>query len=142
MQREDMPSIMDRPIKWHGKWYDISLKDTNHISRTKNQLQDGLKLIDKTGLPGKFKAWLYQHGLLSRLLWPLMLYEIATSTVEGFYRLINRHLRRWLGVPPSFTSVGLYGRTNQLKLPMTAIVEEFNVAKGRLVVTLKQSTEL
>jgi len=76
-----------------------------------------------------------------RLLWPLMLYERATSTVEGFERLINRYLRRWLGVPPSFTSIGLYGRTNQLKLPMTSIVEEFKVAKGRLVVTLKQSTD-
>jgi len=140
VQREDIPSIMDRPIKCLGKWYDVSLKDTNNISRTKNQLQDGLKLIYKTGLPGKFKAWLYQHGLLHRLVWPLMLYEIATSTVEGFERLINRHLRRWLGVPPSFTSVGLYDRTNQLKLPMTSIIEEFKVAKGRPVATLKQLT--
>jgi len=38
---------------------DVSLKDTNNIRRTKNQLRDGLKLIDKTWLPGKFKAWLY-----------------------------------------------------------------------------------
>ena len=114
---------MDRPIKCHGKWYDVSLKDTNNISRTKNQLQDGLKLLYNTGLP--------RHH---------MLYEIATSTVEGFERLINRHLRRWLGVPPSFTSIGLYDRTNQLKLPMTSIVEEFKVAKGRPVATLKQLT--
>ena len=70
-----------------------------------------------------------------------MLYEIATTTVEGFERLINQHLQRWLGVPPRFTSIGLYGRTNQLILPLTSIVEEFNVAKGRLVVTLKQSTD-
>ena len=100
VQWEDMPSIMDRQIKCLGKWYDVSLKDTNNISRTKNQLQDGLKMIYKTGLPGKFKAWFYQHGLLSRLLWPHMLYEIATSTVEGFERMNNRNLRRWLGVPP------------------------------------------
>ena len=71
----------------------------------------------------------------------LMLYEIATTTVEGFERVINRHLRRWLGVPPSFTSIGLYGRTNQLQLPMTSLVEEFKAAKGRLVVTLKESSD-
>ena len=41
---EDVPSIMDSPIKCLGKWYDVSLKDTNNISRTKNQLQNGLKL--------------------------------------------------------------------------------------------------
>ena len=70
---------MDIPIKCLGKWYDVSLKDTNNIIRIKNQLQDGLKLIDKTWLPGKFKAWLYQHGLLPTLLWPLTLYEIATG---------------------------------------------------------------
>jgi len=56
VQREDIPSIMDIPIKCLGKWYDVSLKDTNNIIRIKNQLQDGLKLIDKTWLPGKFKA--------------------------------------------------------------------------------------
>ena len=67
-----------------------------------------------------------------------MLYEIATSIVEGFELEVNRHMRRWLGVPSSFTSIG---RTNQLKLPLTSIVEEFKVAKGRLVVTLKPSTD-
>ena len=41
---EDVPSIMDSPIKCLGKWYEVSLKDTNNISRTKNQLQNGLKL--------------------------------------------------------------------------------------------------
>ena len=40
VQEEDIPSIMDRPIKCLGKWYDVSLKDTNNISRTKHQLQD------------------------------------------------------------------------------------------------------
>ncbi|XP_053395693.1 uncharacterized protein LOC128555904 [Mercenaria mercenaria] len=83
VQGEDIPSIVDSPIKCLGKWYDASLNDANNIQRIKNQLQEGLKQIDQTGLPGKFKAWLFQHGLLPRLMWPLMLYEIATSTVEG-----------------------------------------------------------
>ena len=100
-----------------------------------------MKHIDKTGLPGKFKVWLFQHGLLPRLMWPLMLYEIATTTVEGFERLINKHLRRWLRVPPSFSSIGLYGRTNQLQLPVSSLVKEFKAAKSRLVVTLKQSKD-
>ncbi|KAK0146618.1 hypothetical protein N1851_014073 [Merluccius polli] len=28
--------------------------------------------VDKSGLPGKFKAWIYQHGVLPRILWPLL----------------------------------------------------------------------
>ena len=68
-----------------------------------------------------------------------MLNEIITSSVEGCERKISRHLRRWLGVPPSFTSIRHYVRTNQFQLPLSSLVEEFKVARARLVVTLKES---
>ena len=97
--------------------------------------------INTSCLPGKFKAWVFQHALLPRLMWPLMLYEVPTSTVESLEPVISRNLRRWLGVPPSFSSVGLYGKSNQLQLPISSLVEEFKVSKARLVVTLKQSKD-
>ena len=59
VQGEDIPSIVDSPIKCLGKWYDASLKDANNIQRIRAQLQERLKLIDQTGQPGKFKAWLF-----------------------------------------------------------------------------------
>ncbi len=124
VQGEDIPSIMDSPIKCLGKWFDSSLSDKANVERIRSQLQEGLKQIDKSALPGKFKAWLFQNALLPRLMWPLMLYEIPTSSVECLERTISRHLRRWLGVPPSFTSIGLYGRSNQLQLPLSSLVEE------------------
>jgi len=64
-----------------------------------------MQTIDKTQLPGKYKAWMYQHGLLPR------------------------HLRRRLGVPPSFTYIGLYGKTTKLQLPLFSVLEEFKVSK-------------
>ncbi|XP_045167230.2 uncharacterized protein LOC123530520 [Mercenaria mercenaria] len=70
-----------------------------------------------------------------------MLYGIATSTVEGLERTVSRYLRRWFGVPPSFSNIGLYSRTNQLQLPLSSLVEEFKVAKTRLVVTFKESKD-
>ncbi|CAC5377997.1 unnamed protein product [Mytilus coruscus] len=70
-----------------------------------------------------------------------MLYEITLTTVEKLERTINKHLRKWLGVPPSFTTVGLYSRTAKLQLPLTSIVEEFKLSKTRLVMTLKESRD-
>ncbi|XP_063418448.1 uncharacterized protein LOC134701249 [Mytilus trossulus] len=138
---EVIPSIIDNPIKCVGKWYDDSLSDKNDIKRIEQQVSEGMRSIDKTGLPGKLKAWIYQHGLLPRISWPLMLYEITLTTVEKLERTINRHLRKWLGVPPSFTTVGLYSRTAKLQLPFTSLVEEFKVSKSRLVMTLKESRD-
>ncbi|XP_038549725.1 uncharacterized protein LOC119883236 [Micropterus salmoides] len=124
-----------------GKWYDKSLSDRNNISSTEKQAEDWLRRIEKSGLPGKFKAWLYQHGLLPRLIWLVTVYEAPLTSVEGVERKINKHLRRWLGVPPSFTSIGLYIRDGQLQLPLSSIVEEFKVAKCSLVMNYRDSQD-
>lgn len=39
--------------------------------------------INKQDTHHKFKAWLYQHDFLPRILWPLLVYEVPVSTVEA-----------------------------------------------------------
>ena len=108
---------------------------------TVKQADEWLQRIERSGLPGKFKTWLFQHGLLPRLLWLLTIYELTMTAVEGIERKVNKHLRKWLGIPPSFTSVGLYIRSGQLQLPLSLVVAEFKVAKCRAVMMLKDSTD-
>ena len=132
VQGEKIPFIIGNPMKCLWKWYDETLCDRTNISRIGQQVSEGMRNIDKTCIPGKFKAWIYQHGLLLRIAWPLLLYEITVT------RTINKHLRKWLGVPPSF---GLYSRTSKLQLPFTSLVEEYKVGKARLVMTPKDSKD-
>ena len=61
--------------------------------------------------------------------------------MEALERITSRYLRKWHGVPPSFTSIGLYGKTNKLQLPLSSLVEEFKVAKSRVVPTLRDSPD-
>ena len=74
-------------------------------------------------------------------MWLLLKYEIATITVEAIERKVSGYLRRWLGVPPSFTSIGLYSNSIQLNLPISSVVEDLKVAKCRLVMTLRDSAD-
>lgn len=54
--------------------------ETNHVGPLEGWLAAG----EKSGLPGKFKAWIDQHGILPGTLWPLLVYEFTLSTVcEG-----------------------------------------------------------
>lgn len=69
------------------------------------------------------------------------MYEVPLTTVAGVERKINSHLRRWLGIPPSFTSVGLYIRSGQLQLPLSSLVEEFQVPKCRVAMTFRDSRD-
>lgn len=72
--------------------FDCSLRDAVSIRTTNQELEVWLGVVDKSGLPGKFKAWIYQHGILPRILWPLLVYGVPISTVEGFERRISRFL--------------------------------------------------
>lgn len=40
---------------------------------------------------------------------------------------IERKIRDWLGVPPSFTALGPYSRSAQLQLPLTSTLEDNKV---------------
>jgi len=141
IQNEEIPALTNNPVKCLGKWFDTSLSDKNSQAMLTQQADEGLRRIDKSGLTGKFKAWIYQHSLLPRLTWPLMVNDIPISLVEKLEQKVSKHLRIWLGLPPSFTSIGLYGKTNRLQVPLSSLVEEYKVAKTRLLLTLRDSTD-
>ena len=48
-------------------------------------------------------------------------------------------MRKWLGAPQSLSDVALYAKDAKLKLPFTSLVEEFQVAKVRLQLMLRDS---
>ncbi|KAL7848811.1 hypothetical protein SRHO_G00204340 [Serrasalmus rhombeus] len=125
-----------------GKVFDSSLKDSTSVQSTCADLDGWLKSVDKSGLPGKFKAWVYQHGVLHRILWPLLVYAVPVSTVETLERKVSNLLQRWLGLPKSLSSIELYGCNNKLHLPFKSLEEEFKVTRAREVVQYRDSSDL
>ena len=138
---EPIPTVSEKPIKYLGKRFDETLKDQENTFETINQLDRWLAKIDKSELPGKFKAWCAEHGIIPRISWPLMIYDIPISTVVKMERKISGRLRTWLGIPKSFTNIGLYGKTTKLRLPFTSLVEECKVIKTRTQETLDNAKD-
>ncbi|XP_061772124.1 uncharacterized protein LOC133562186 [Nerophis ophidion] len=136
-----IPSLTEEPVKSLGKVFNCSLRDAASTRSTNQDLETWLTVVDKSGLPGKFKAWIYQHGILPRILWPLMVYEVPISTVEGFEMRVSRFLRRWLGLPRSLSSIALYGHNNKLKLPISSLSEEFMVTRSRELLQYRESSD-
>ncbi|XP_034552669.1 LOW QUALITY PROTEIN: uncharacterized protein LOC117822130 [Notolabrus celidotus] len=134
-------SITEKPVKSLGKVFDCSLRDTASIRATNQELEAWLTAVDKSGLPGKFKAWIYQHGILPLILWPLLVYDVPISTVEGFERRVSRFLLKWLQLPRSLSSIALYGQNNKLKLPFSSLNEEFMVTRTREVLQYRESCD-
>ncbi|GFO47836.1 reverse transcriptase [Plakobranchus ocellatus] len=79
--------------------------------------------------------------LIPKLLWPLLVYDICSSTVEAIEAKINKYTRKWLEVPPGLSDVAMYCRKAKLKLPMKSILEEYKCGKARLPTMLEESDD-
>lgn len=136
-----IPSVSKKPVRSLGKGFHNSLKDSSSVQATCQELGSWLQAVDRSGLSGKFKAWIYQHGILPRILWPLLVYEVPISTVESLERKVSSCLRKWLGLPRSLSNIDLYGNTTKLWLPLKSLEEEFTVARTREVLMFRDSRD-
>ncbi|XP_076879265.1 uncharacterized protein LOC143527830 [Brachyhypopomus gauderio] len=128
MEGEVIPSILEKSVKSLGRWYTAALNDKEQVVELRKELGEAINSIDKSFLPGKLKLWCLQFGLLPRLRWPLTVYDIPMTEVERLERIVNKAVRKWLGVPHCLSSVAWFGR-GVLELPLTSLVEEFKCAK-------------
>ncbi|KAJ8351555.1 hypothetical protein SKAU_G00230310 [Synaphobranchus kaupii] len=94
----------------HKLAFNCHLLLRDHIRDTKARLNIWLKAIDNSQLLGRFRVWCFQYGIIPRLQWPFLLYDFPMTQVEAMERLCSKFVRKWLGVPPSFSSVNLYSR--------------------------------
>ena len=85
----------------------IETSDKESIDGTNKKLLFWLGTVDGSELPEihdmDLPAW------DPRLIWLLLIYEIATTTIDAMEGKVSGYLcEGWLGDPPAFTSFGLH----------------------------------
>ncbi|GFO10260.1 reverse transcriptase [Plakobranchus ocellatus] len=86
-----IPTVSQEPVKSLGRWYDSSMKDTRRRAETFELASESLLAFKKCALQGKFKIWCLQFMLIAKLLWPLLVYAICSSTVEAIEAKIQEN---------------------------------------------------
>ncbi|KAK3755810.1 hypothetical protein RRG08_010413 [Elysia crispata] len=115
---QQIPTVSQEIVKSLGRWYDSFLKDIKRRLETVELATEGLLAINRCGLQGKLKVYCLQFMLIPKLLCPLLVYEICSTTVQATEAQINKFTRRWLGVPPGLPDVAIYCRKAKLRLPL------------------------
>ena len=134
-------SVADKPVKYLGKTYNKQLNDKEQTEETLKELRNTLKKLDRCRVPGKYKAWMLQHMVLPRLLWPLTIYNVPATKVREMQNHITAKLKKWLGLPKSLSVECLYTSSGKLQLPFTELQEEMKAAKARLLTTLEEADD-
>ena len=133
--------IQDKPVKYLGKEYKATLNEKDQIQEVQRNLKAELKKIDRCRLPGRYKSWILQHMLLPRLMWPLTIYSMPLTKVEELQRKITASLKKWLGIPKSFSTDCMYSKTSKIRLPFSSLTDDFKAAKTRNLVTFQESED-
>lgn len=97
-------------------FFDSSLRDAASIQATSLELDGWLKAVAHSELLGKFKAWLYQHGILLTILGPLQVCEVPITTVKIMEWMFSTHLREWrrlLGILSVTSALHCTGRATK-----------------------------
>ena len=134
-------SVADSPIKYLGKTYDRTLTDREQAEETLAELQRTLEKLERCQVPGRYKAWMVEHMVLPRLLWPMTIYAIPATKVKEMQRRITAKLKKWLGLPRSLSVECFYSKSAKLQLPFSELTEEVRAAKARLHMTLQESED-
>ena len=139
--QEVIPTITEKPIKGLGKWYRAAMSDRESICNIHTKIAEWMKEINSSGLPGRFKLWMYQHGVLPRLTWPFTVYTIPITEVEKMEVTLNKHIKQWLGIPRTFSSIGLYSTSSKLQLPLKSVTDEYKTTKARQTMTIRSNPD-
>ena len=65
---EQLPTVKEKPVKSLGKAFNDTLSDRVNVQEMCRQAEEWMASVDKYKLQGKFKAWIYRHDVLPRLL--------------------------------------------------------------------------
>ena len=78
---EVIPNVCEKPIKFVGRWIREDAKDTVVTGEVQQDLVVYLERLDKSELSGLQKCWGYQFMVLSKMKWPLAVYDTPLTTV-------------------------------------------------------------
>ena len=74
-----IPGVQTKPVKFLGRVIDGHLDDKVAREDVMVELTSLLKVIDKSYLTGMMKCWIYQHLIIPKIKWKLLIYDVPLS---------------------------------------------------------------
>ena len=135
-----IPSIHSRAVKVLRRIIDGSISERNSLDELEKKLLDGLNIIDTSHFTGSQKLWFLQHLLIPRIQWPILIYEVPMSLAFKLEQKASIHIRNWLKLHKSITSLSFYSSASPCPLPVRSLTSVLKSSKisGHLLLKYSQ----
>lgn len=112
-------------FKFLGRWIGVDLEEQGVQRLISTEYR---KLLDKTDalrLDGLIKLWIYQHIILAKISWGLMVHDLPISAIKELQQNTNVYLKKWCGVTRSADPGILYRPKEHLGLGLTSLTTHY-----------------
>ena len=118
--------FLARHFKFLGRWMSTDLNDEATKRKFEADFFNWLALVDKDPVNGLMKLWIYQHYIIAKSSWPLLVHDFnrdfAFKTIQ---QPTGVYLRRWAGLFKSAEIGTLYRPRELLGLNLTSVTVHF-----------------
>ena len=128
----DQSSLAFDHFKELGRWISVDLSEKKVKSEIQSRFIADLDLVDRCGINGLCKLFLYEHFVVRRLSWVFLVHDLCLSFARDLDKEAIRRLKRWSGLYRG-SEVGTLFRTRaHLGLQLTSIEYHF-IAVGKML---------
>ena len=132
--------IRDDPFKYLGVKVYADFSISKIKEETIEKLQSLLALVDGTKLVGWMKLWLYNHYIVTKLSWFLMMYDFSFSFVSSLEKQARRYLKKWSGLARCANVQVLYQTHRNKGLNLKNVVTFFKQMQLTKLLLIRSST--
>lgn len=118
--------FLARHFKFLGRWISSDLDDEATKRKFEADFFKWLALVDKDLVNGLMKLWIYQHYIIAKSSWPLLVHDFNRDfAVKIIQQPTGVYLRRWAGLYKSADIGTLYRPRELLGLNLTSVTVHF-----------------
>jgi hypothetical protein len=126
LETNEKHEFMAHHFKFLGRWISGDLNEQDVKRMFAANFFKWLDMVDKDLVNGLMKLWIYQHQIIPKASWPLLIHDFnrdfAAKTIQ---QPTGVYLRRWAGLFKSADVGCLYRPRNLLGLNLTSVSVHF-----------------
>ena len=113
-------------FKFLGRWIHSDLDDKGIKALIRKTLIADMDLVSNANLSGFKKLWIYQHYVLARISWPLMIYDFDRFYIRNLDKITIPMLKKWSGIGRTVDTGLLFRSRSNFGLGLTSLVDHFS----------------
>ena len=134
-------SFKNKHFKFLGRHIHYNLSETQIKEEIFTSFKKDVETVNKNRVNGLMKLWLYQHCIIYRLTWPLLIHDLDLTFAIRLRTHIQPLLKEWAGIGRTVDVGMLYRTRTNLGLQLTSVDDHYTAMQIVKTQLLQESAD-